>query len=1057
MGLYSLVSRQFAGAWLALVISLAVTAVVCAATMQLAHQQAQERFQLRCEGVVTKIKQSMLEYEVVLRGGAGLFTATEKVTRSGWHSYVNSLSLNTVFPGILGVGYSKLVQHDELHGYVEAVRAEGLADYRVFPQEDHPYYVPVMYLEPDEERNKQSMGFDMASESVRKEAMERARDTGQPALSGAVRLIQQKSDDTQSGVQMYLPIYRPGADLLTAEDRRDALVGYVFAPIWTMDLIGSVAGKLQNDIDFEVFDGDHPDSNKVLYDLDNFLISINSNNYWYKPDYSYLVSSQIYGRTWTFSFYSMPDYVADIDSTLPLVVAGSGGIISVMLFYVVTIMGKQRQKAEVEAVRLAVSKALSDKQVRMKSAQLTEMSQKSATEIQALNKQLEYVLEATGEGFWDYDLKSRIVRHNEQWCRLLKLDQSYQEHSIKDLASRLHPDDRDAVLERGQYCLDGKGPYESEHRIQQGDGSYIWVLDRGLVVEWGENNKPLRMVGSISDITKRKKAELEAEVHREGLQRTLQELIVAKEAAEAAAKAKANFLATMSHEIRTPMNAIIGMVSLLRRSIQEQTDKQRLEMVDQAAHYLLGIINNILDLSKIDAGKLSVDLIDFKLHALLHEACGFIRTQTEEKGLSLVLDVAEELPDCLHGDPVRLMQCIVNYLSNAVKFTETGAITLRVAVEQDFESSVLVRFEVRDTGIGMSKMVMRKVFEAFEQADSSTSRKFGGTGLGLAITQRLAGLMGGAVGVDSTLGVGSTFWFTVMLGKRAGVGNQDEAQSADVLPESVLSDQYRDSQILLVEDNMTNQAVVLGMLEEVGMTATVAGNGQQALDALQNGDFQIILMDMQMPVMDGLEATRALRKLPKWQTVPVLAMTANAFAEDRQQCLEAGMTDYMSKPVLPETLYAALLKWLPAPSPKKMQAVPMVEAAVQSAVAADEAPADRLRRCLGGVQWVDVELGLKQTRKPERYIRILNDYKTSNIDSIPSLRRCMAEGNVDEAHRIAHTMKGASGMLGVYGVQEAAAQLEAAILAAAPVEEIERLAQVVDERFQHVAAAIALL
>jgi len=641
------------------------------------------------------------------------------------------------------------------------------------------------------------------------------------------------------------------------------------------------------------------------------------------------------------------------------------------------------------------------------------------------------LLHNASDGIHILDPAGKVIEASDSFCAMLGY--------TRDEIIGMHVGQWDAAndaeqlgrLVAAQLAKPGRSQFETRHRRK--DGSLFDVEVSGYPLEL--DGQPV-LFNSSRDISARKQAEaalyeercvreamLEALVREKTaeLQASYSKLREAKEAAEAANTAKSAFLANMSHEIRTPLNAILGLSHLMQTGDLSPEQADRLKKMQGASRHLLSIINDILDLSKIESGRMELESGNFHLSAVLDNVASMIRESALGKGIRLEID-PDGVPIWLRGDVTRLRQALLNLASNAVKFTDHGTIAIRAQLLERRDDALRVRFEVADTGIGLTPELLARLFQNFQQADRSIARKYGGTGLGLALTRRLVEMMDGKVGVDSTAGQGSTFWFVVSLQPGHGPMPQHVSGEAGSAAESSLRETRRGARILLVEDNPINVEVVEQMLHAACLDVAVAENGRIALDKAAAEHFDLILMDMQMPVMDGIEATRAIRRLAAHAATPILALTANAFTEDRHACLEAGMNDVLTKPVEPSVLYDALARWLPAGdylasarlgAPKEgSPAVPML---------AEEHFLDELR----GFSGIDVDRGLRHLGgRANRYLSLLGLFVRTHEEDIAAIARLLAGAEHDALRRCAHRIKGAAATLGLTDIAEIATGID---------------------------------
>ncbi len=518
-------------------------------------------------------------------------------------------------------------------------------------------------------------------------------------------------------------------------------------------------------------------------------------------------------------------------------------------------------------------------------------------------------IEASGLGVWDWNVRDGTVFFSPRWRALLGLDQAPLSDGLHEWSDRVHPDDLAGCLADLHRHMGGQGLYRHEYRMRAGDGSWRWVLDRGQVFAHDADGQVLRMVGTLADISERKALDAELKQHRDHLEDLVDErtaeLEAARQESERLARVKTDFLAHMSHEIRTPLNAVIGLAQVGERGGSAGDALAAFRHIRQAGDHLLLVINDVLDFSRLQAGKVAVEAKPFRLREAVDDACRLVAAAAQDKGLQLHTEVAPDVPDWVRGDALRLRQILLNLLANAVKFTEHGAVRLDVS-QRDRQTC----FRVSDSGIGMHADALTRLFLPFEQADSSTTRRYGGSGLGLAISHALALSMDGTLTACSTPGQGSAFLLCLPLA--AVDAGQAAVQPAPGVAAPAGAQRLQGFRLLAAEDQEVNRMVLQAMLAFEGAQVEFAENGQQALDLLQQRGadaFDAVLMDVQMPVMDGLQATRALRALAP--ALPVVGLTAHALDEERQRCQAAGMVAHVTKPLQLEVLVATLLALRP--------------------------------------------------------------------------------------------------------------------------------------------------
>jgi PAS domain S-box-containing protein len=748
--------------------------------------------------------------------------------------------------------------------YEDMGRQQGLSNFRIterdsdghtIPAGEREAYYPVFYVSPLK-GNEKAVGFDLGSDSIRRTALERARDTGEPTVTERIRLVQDTEE--QFGFLIFLPVYRKGMPAETVEQRREALEGFALGVFRAGDILRAVLGHTEPiGLPFDLLDLTAPVERRLLYNWSGRLNAKEPGKSPFFPVASpYLRKFVFAGREWGVEATASQAYMERHYSFAYWVILPAGFLLTVVFgFYLQSILGRRVRLERIVLERTA--------------------------ELQESEERFRDIFDNISDFIYTHDLDGRFLTINPAAAAILGPPEEVTGRYVADF---MPVERREDFFQSYLPTIKSQGWFNGTILLISREGSRYYVECRNSLVK--EQGRGIYIRGSARDVTLRK--------HHE------EELKKSKEAAETASRAKSQFLANMSHEIRTPMNGVLGMTELLLSSGLSESQLALAQTVHQSGETLLRVLNDILDISKIEAGRLELEMIDFNLWETVEEAIDLFARQAHQKGLELACDMEKNVPVMLKGDPVRLRQILMNLVGNAVKFTEKGQVVVKVsAVERNGDGSV-ISFEVKDTGIGIPSEVQQEIFDAFSQADGSVTRKHGGTGLGLAICWQLCKMMGGSIGVESAPGNGSTFRFDVRL--RNG--------TRPVPSEQVPVDGLRGLRVLIVDDNETNRLILLEQVKNWGIEAMSAGNGVRALEMLRSSSsrgtpFDLAILDQMMPEMDGIELTRTIQSDPLISEVKLLMLTGHY--GEKEKVRETGILAHLTKPVSQSKLYNALL------------------------------------------------------------------------------------------------------------------------------------------------------
>ncbi|MFC5548976.1 CHASE domain-containing protein [Massilia aerilata] len=941
------------GLWLALMVG----AALHLGATRTVDDDARRRFDSIAQGARQRLDGAVQSYAQVVRNLGALFDANGgEVSRQQFHRYVASLDVKQHFPAIESLNYGAHVLDAQRDAFVAAVRADrsvdplGYPGFDIRPPGRRPAYLVLTYMEP---MLASRLGIDMlANGPAVARYLGEARDRAE--LSASARPLKLTVPRPMLGLTLRLPVYRGGAVPGSVEGRRAAYVGSVGIGFSIPTLVQrALDGMGRHPVALQLYLGaeDLQGAGRPLAvtAVDTLLydsVGGETPGPQARAEASELFETvlpvRFQNKLWKARFMAdRAELVDGFGTWFPRLAFLSGFGATLLIYALFLKLYWSRRQAVEQRVLLDLVLDNVDAYVYMKDRE----------------RRFSYVNAKTAEAA-GLRAEQMIGRRDRE------IDLPGASEAIREVER--------SVLETGL-----SRSVQNEARLADGSVRHLWSV-----------KVPVRADGVVTAML--------------CVSTDVTELHELKARADAASQAKSDFLSNMSHEIRTPMNSIIGMSWLALKQAAEPRQRDYLQKIHHSAQHLLGIINHILDFSKIEAGRIELELLDFTLEALMRNLASQLGEAASARGLALEFEIAPELRRPLRGDPLRLEQVLLNFTSNAIKFSEQGPIVVRAGTVRSAGADLLVRFEVRDRGIGIAAEELPHLFTPFHQADPSTTRRYGGTGLGLVISKQLAELMGGEVGVESTPGQGSSFWFTAALADAARAASPAGAPAAAPTGPGALAG----SSILLVEDNAFNQQVARELLEDAGAGVVVAGNGSEALELMRapGAAFDCVLMDVQMPVMDGFEATRRIRADVLLKDARVIAMTANAGLEDQARCQAAGMDEFVTKPVAPEALVAAVAR--------------AVGRSVQHALAAPAPPA-------AAAALLDMAV-LSETfgGNPDKMRKYAFMFLETAREGLLEIDRALASGEVGRAAAVAHRIKSSARTVGAMGFGDVCADLE---------------------------------
>ncbi len=822
-------------AWLVLAFTLLVQLAIFQHLKLKEDQAASQQFDFLVKTTTEAIGKRMIDHEQVLLGAAGLFDVNGEVSRAQWRSYNERLQLAERYPGIQGVGFAQAVSPEELEAHIQSVRSEGFADYDVRPRgENSSLHTPIVYLEPFRDRNLAAFGYDMFAEPVRRQAMLQAAESGQPHITGKVRLRQETHGKMQAGILMYVPLYQPGEPVRSPRQRLQALKGFVYSPYRMDDLMRGILGAADPNLSLRIYAGDEEQPERLIFASRDLPRA--------KPaQHSQVVRLDLYGHTWTLRLESLPEFDAFFKASNELVI-GLGVGLSVLLFFLTSSLSLRRSRAEALA------------------QQMTEHIRENKRALQLSEERLSLALKGSNDGLWDLNLDAGTFYASPRAWHMLGYRPGELHSDLKLWERLMTPEDLpQAKAQLAQTMLSAVDHFTTELRLQHKSGKVTPVLIRGYI-QRDRNGQPLRISGTSMDLTEHKRIE----------------------------QMKDQFVSTVSHELRTPLTSISGALGLVTGGALGDVPpaiQQMLEIAHRNSLRLGYLINDLLDMEKIAAGKMSFDMREHSLGRLLEESLASNQAFAAHFGVNCVLRNPAQVNVWVDG--LRLQQVLTNFLSNAIKYTpEGGEVTLHCSQSDTGH----IRINVTDQGPGIPPSFQARVFEKFAQADASDSRQKGGTGLGLAITKEFIERMGGRVGFDTAEGHGTTFWCELpILESSTPVADQGQPR------------------LLVIEDEPDTGRLLHLMLRDAGYTVDRVQSLHAARDKLINTRYEAMTLDLHLPDGSGRELIDEVRGNPDTQDLPIIVISAASQFEQNDG--DTGVT-WLHKPISAAQLLIALTEAL---------------------------------------------------------------------------------------------------------------------------------------------------